>query len=107
MRPPARRSRRPAARHAHGASATISARPAFQSSCSHLPTGKRRHNDEISHHPTLVAGVDAKQMSKKLIKAILLIEDNPGDARLLREMFNEQGLHDTELTLVDCMSAAE
>jgi len=46
-------------------------------------------------------------MSTKLIKAILLVEDNPADARLLREMFNEQGPHNTELTHVDCMSAAE
>jgi signal transduction histidine kinase len=46
-------------------------------------------------------------MSAKLIKAILLIEDNPGDARLLREMFNDHGTHDTELMHVDCMSAAE
>ena len=46
-------------------------------------------------------------MSKKSIKILLLIEDNPGDARLLREMFNEQGAHDTELTHVECMSDAE
>ncbi|HUD89283.1 MAG TPA: ATP-binding protein, partial [Xanthobacteraceae bacterium] len=46
-------------------------------------------------------------MSAKLIKAILLIEDNPGDVRLLREMFNDHGEHDTELMHVDCMSAAE
>ena len=32
-------------------------------------------------------------MSKKSIKILLLVEDNPGDARLLREMFNEQGSH--------------
>ena len=32
-------------------------------------------------------------MSKKSIKTLLLVEDNPGDARLLREMFNEQGSH--------------
>ncbi|MGO8975886.1 MAG: hypothetical protein ACLQNV_20465 [Steroidobacteraceae bacterium] len=44
-------------------------------------------------------------MSAKLIKAILLIEDNPGDARLLREMFNEYGAHNTALTHVDYMSA--
>jgi len=46
-------------------------------------------------------------MSTKSIKAVLLVEDNPGDARLIREMLNEQGSHDTELTHVDCMSAAE
>jgi signal transduction histidine kinase len=46
-------------------------------------------------------------MSAKLMKAILLIEDNPGDARLLREMLNEQSSRYTELTHVECMSAAE
>jgi diguanylate cyclase (GGDEF)-like protein/PAS domain S-box-containing protein len=46
-------------------------------------------------------------MSKKAIKTVLLVEDNPGDARLLREMFNEQGAHDTELMHVECMSDAE
>jgi len=43
----------------------------------------------------------------ELIQAILLVEDNLGDARLLREMFNEQGVHFSELTHVDCMRAAE
>ena len=43
----------------------------------------------------------AKRMSTKSIKMVLLVEDNPGDARLLREMFNEQGSHSTELTHVD------
>src|SRR4030088_1734181 len=46
-------------------------------------------------------------MSKKSIKILLLVEDNPGDARLLREMFNELGLHRTELKHVGCMSDAE
>jgi diguanylate cyclase (GGDEF)-like protein/PAS domain S-box-containing protein len=46
-------------------------------------------------------------MSKKSIKILLLVEDNPGDARLLREMFNELGLHRTDLTRVECMSDAE
>ena len=31
-------------------------------------------------------------MDSKSIKKLLLVEDNPGDARLLREMFNEEGL---------------
>jgi diguanylate cyclase (GGDEF)-like protein/PAS domain S-box-containing protein len=46
-------------------------------------------------------------MSKKSINTVLLIEDNPGDARLLREMFNEQGSRSTELTIVQSMSDAE
>src|SRR3984885_14970009 len=46
-------------------------------------------------------------MSATLIKAILLIEDNPGDARLLREMLKDYGTHDAAMTHVDCMSAAE
>ncbi len=46
-------------------------------------------------------------MSKNTIKTLLVVEDNPGDARLIREMFNEQGAHDTTLTHVTCMREAE
>jgi signal transduction histidine kinase/HPt (histidine-containing phosphotransfer) domain-containing protein len=46
-------------------------------------------------------------MIKKLIATLLLIEDNLGDARLLREMFNEQGAHNTELMHVQSMGEAE
>jgi len=46
-------------------------------------------------------------MSKKSIKVLLLIEDNPGDARLLREMLGEQTSHQTELTHVERMGVAE
>jgi diguanylate cyclase (GGDEF)-like protein/PAS domain S-box-containing protein len=46
-------------------------------------------------------------MNSKSIKRILLVEDNPGDARLLREMLNEEGAYRTELTLVDRMQHAE
>jgi len=46
-------------------------------------------------------------MSDNPIKMLLVVEDNPGDARLIREMFNEQGLHRTEFTHVECMSDAE
>src|SRR5580698_10385277 len=52
-------------------------------------------------------GADKRQMIKDLINTILLIEDNLGDARLLREMLGEQGSHDSELTHVQCMSDAE
>jgi signal transduction histidine kinase len=40
-------------------------------------------------------------------QTLLLIEDNPEDARLLREMFKEEGSHGTELSHVECMSEAE
>jgi PAS domain S-box-containing protein len=46
-------------------------------------------------------------MTTKAIRVLLLVEDNPGDARLLREMLDEQGSHETELTHVDCMTEAE
>ncbi|MHB8500346.1 MAG: putative bifunctional diguanylate cyclase/phosphodiesterase [Candidatus Acidiferrales bacterium] len=46
-------------------------------------------------------------MSKKSMKVLLMVEDNPGDARLLREMFSEQSMHDAELTHVECISEAE
>ncbi len=46
-------------------------------------------------------------MSGKVIKILLLVEDNPGDARLLREMLNEQGSQHTELTHVEYMREAE
>jgi signal transduction histidine kinase len=46
-------------------------------------------------------------MSMKSIKTVLLIEDNPGDARLVRETLSEQGSHSTNLVHVGCMSEAE
>src|SRR5580700_9552545 len=46
-------------------------------------------------------------MSKKSIKVLLLVEDMLGDARLLREMLDEQGSQSTELTHVECMGDAE
>jgi diguanylate cyclase (GGDEF)-like protein/PAS domain S-box-containing protein len=46
-------------------------------------------------------------MTAKSINKVLLVEDNPGDARLLREMFDEQGSHGTELTIAPSMGEAE
>ena len=71
-----------------------------------------RDENEVSIEPQRDVGVPGPQfvrrnMSKKSIKILLLVEDNPGDARLLREMFSEQGLHKTELTHVESMSEAE
>ena len=45
-------------------------------------------------------------MGEKTIR-ILLVEDNAGDARLLREMLNEQVSQHTKLAHVNCMSEAE
>ena len=41
------------------------------------------------------------------IKTVLLIEDNRGDARLLREMLNEQGSDKVELIHEESMDAGE
>jgi diguanylate cyclase (GGDEF)-like protein/PAS domain S-box-containing protein len=46
-------------------------------------------------------------MSRRPIKIMLLIEDNPGDARLIQEMFKEQGAQNVELKHVECMADAE
>lgn len=43
----------------------------------------------------------------RTIKKVLLVEDNPGDARLLREMFHEDGSLDVDLACVSFMSEAE
>jgi diguanylate cyclase (GGDEF)-like protein len=45
-------------------------------------------------------------MSQKPIK-ILLVEDNAGDARLFREMFQDQSSHEIELTRVESLREAE
>jgi diguanylate cyclase (GGDEF)-like protein/PAS domain S-box-containing protein len=47
-------------------------------------------------------------MTTSAIRRLLLVEDNPGDARLLREMFNERSASlVTELTHVETLGAAE
>ena len=46
-------------------------------------------------------------MSPTEATRLLLIEDNPGDARLVREMLKEEAAHNTELTHVEDMAEAE
>jgi diguanylate cyclase (GGDEF)-like protein/PAS domain S-box-containing protein len=43
----------------------------------------------------------------KSIRRVLLVEDNPGDARLLREIFNEDRSLGAEFNDVECMADAE
>src|ERR1700722_12377260 len=54
-----------------------------------------------------VAGAWSICMNKRSIKVLLLVEDNPADVRLLREMFQEQNSLRTELTQVETMREAE
>jgi diguanylate cyclase (GGDEF)-like protein/PAS domain S-box-containing protein len=46
-------------------------------------------------------------MIRRPIKVLLLVEDNPADARLIREMLNELGSYEVELTHVESMGEAE
>jgi diguanylate cyclase (GGDEF)-like protein/PAS domain S-box-containing protein len=46
-------------------------------------------------------------MGKKSTQTLLLVEDNPGDARLLREMLVTPGSNRMELRQTGCMSEAE
>jgi diguanylate cyclase (GGDEF)-like protein/PAS domain S-box-containing protein len=46
-------------------------------------------------------------MNGRPIKLVLLIEDNPGDARLIREIFAEQAAANVELAHVERMADAE
>jgi diguanylate cyclase (GGDEF)-like protein/PAS domain S-box-containing protein len=46
-------------------------------------------------------------MKRKSIRMVLLVDDNSGDTRWLRKIFNEQGATETQLIHVDCMSEAE
>jgi two-component system, sensor histidine kinase and response regulator len=46
-------------------------------------------------------------MEKKSTRILLIVEDSPGDARLLREMLGEDGSHHAELAHVERMSDAE
>jgi diguanylate cyclase (GGDEF)-like protein/PAS domain S-box-containing protein len=46
-------------------------------------------------------------MTRTALKTLLLVEDNPGDARLLREMLREEGSLPAEVTHANCMSEAE
>jgi two-component system cell cycle sensor histidine kinase/response regulator CckA len=41
------------------------------------------------------------------MRRVLVVEDNAGDARLLREMLGEGGSNDTDVTFVDCVTDAE
>ncbi len=65
-----------------------------------------RNGDPASAGVTTIVDVQGSN-GQAVRRLLLVVEDNPGDARLLREMFNEQDSHNTELTHVVCMSDAE
>jgi PAS domain S-box-containing protein len=44
---------------------------------------------------------------RESVTTVLLVEDQPGDARLLREMLDEPGYHGIQMTHVTCMREAE
>ena len=46
-------------------------------------------------------------MINKSLRSLLLVEDNAGDARLLREMLNDAGAHRAELKHAESMTEAE
>ncbi len=46
-------------------------------------------------------------MSNGPVRRLLPVEDNPGDARLLRKMFNEPGSHRILVEHVETMTDAE
>jgi len=46
-------------------------------------------------------------MTSKALITVLLVEDNPGDARLIRELFTSDRVHRVEFTHVECMAEAE
>jgi diguanylate cyclase (GGDEF)-like protein/PAS domain S-box-containing protein len=46
-------------------------------------------------------------LTRKALKTVLLVEDNAGDVRLLREMLREPGTQTTQLMHVGCMRDAE
>ncbi len=46
-------------------------------------------------------------MMRETTTALLLVEDNPGDAHLLGEMLGERGVNSSRLTHVNCMGDAE
>ena len=46
-------------------------------------------------------------MSETSIEKLLLVEDNAGDARLVRDMLSQQNQHTIELVHVECVSEAE
>jgi diguanylate cyclase (GGDEF)-like protein/PAS domain S-box-containing protein len=54
-----------------------------------------------------IAAAEAVRLARNALRHILLIEDNRGDARLLREMLNEEVAKGIELTHANSMKDAE
>lgn len=77
-----------------------------------VPASKGAGTREFARTPQTVpetapVAADGKQADTRAFKKVLLVEDNPGDVRLLREMFNEDDSRDVDLTCVTFMAEAE
>ena len=86
----------------------VSARPTAPTAAAQRGPVPRedRTGDPASANVTTTVDVQGSN-GRALRRLLLVVEDNPGDARLLTEMFNENDSHNTELTHVVCMSDAE
>ena len=69
---------------------------------------RRREGNQRRLRPGAPMTIKVKAASRKLLKRrLLVVEDNPGDVRLLREMFSEDASHSTEVTHVESIGEAE
>jgi two-component system cell cycle sensor histidine kinase/response regulator CckA len=77
-----------------------------KSDTSRPPAPVRQSPTDVTQ--TTSGRVPAEAKGRRSIDRLLLVvEDNPGDARLLREMFAEDDSHNTEVIHMDCMVKAE
>ena len=68
---------------------------------------KRKGDDAFVADPCSAQADPAHPRAQMNSKTVLLVEDNPGDARLLRQLLNDEGQHDLQLIHVTSMKEAE
>ena len=86
----------------------VTARPTAPTAAAQRGPVPREYRNGDPASATVTTIVDVQGTNGQAVRRLLLVvEDDPGDARLLREMFDEHDSHNTELTHVVCMSDAE